>query len=72
MMPVVGVEMGYAERRKSDFGIAQCVASIDLDKTVHEGVFPNRMPRACALPCVHGFVIGSTAICNPGKKLKHQ
>jgi len=71
MMPVVAVEMGYAARRKSDFGIAECVASIDLDKTVNEGVFPNRMPRARALPRVHGFVIGSTAICDPFKKLQH-
>ena len=72
MMPVVAVEMGYTERRKSDFGIAQCVGSVDLDKTLNESILPNCMSGTCALPRVHGFVIGPTAICDPGKKLQHQ
>jgi hypothetical protein len=69
MMPVVAIEIGYAVWRKSDFGIAECVGSIDLDETLHESVLPNRMPRACALPRVHGFVIGSTATRDPIEKL---
>jgi hypothetical protein len=72
MVAVVGVEMGSAERRKSDFGIAECVSSVDLDKTFNESILPNCMSGACALPRVHGFVIASTAICDPGKKLQHQ
>ena len=56
MMLVVAVEMGYAAWCKSDFGIAECVGSIDLDKTLHESVLPNRMARA--------FYYGSAVIAS--------
>src|SRR4029079_18058522 len=43
-----------------------------LHITIDHRIFPNRVPRTSALPCIHDIAIGSLPAFHPGEELEHQ
>jgi hypothetical protein len=63
------VEDGSTSGGKNHLRLTLRTLTLDLDETIYQRVFPNGMPRARSLPCLHGLGVGSTTTCYPSEKL---
>jgi hypothetical protein len=58
MLTVVPVEKRPAAWRESYFGIGKVRLTIEVYIAFDNRIFPDRVPRATALPCYHRVGIG--------------
>ncbi len=68
-MIAVFVQDCFAASRENNLAFIRCTAVFDLDKALDECVFPNCLPWACAVPGLHGLIVGAVAARDPTQKL---